>query len=1063
MAILMGFPPSNTISPSVRITETDLSLILPQTSTHTAGLVGFCSKGPINLPTQIATTRDLHTVFGYPHPDNSDPYLIYAAEQYLLVANTLYIVRVADESPVSSSQATFASVQVPSAGSQAGLFSSVPQGGVVYGGVPAFVIPDNTKAASNLHPHGAYYFRWRLNGKLSSKTLVLLPGTYTAAQLCDPNNVSGLAAQVDPIADGVEFVAWAQPGDPAVNGVSYNPNYAGDAQANATRVMFRSHWSYGPDASVELVSIQNSLYGGPQNAIDHWSALWTGLDEYGYGLGNIGSNNTVVASVTVAAAGQGYVLNDILTLQGGDNNATVKVTQISGLGYVTNVTLVNTGTGYTVNSTLTTVDTTGTGTGTGCQVTVTALTSQVSSLGAVQVVNGGTGYQVRDVLTLTSSTLTGAGGTVTVQAVDSTTGAVTDIVVNAIGAAYGQGLYNVTGGHGANNATIAVTELIQQTWNASQATDAWTPGTTLPAGGNVLNPLGFGTYMQQAVVAGSNNKYPNNSYISNGKYDLSASGLYLQVVIEGTDNVLIDDVVQTIYFSDLAKNVDVATVCTEINNQAQGFFAYALGGTVILSTETFGQDSAIYVKPTSAAAIFGFPNQTQTGYTDSCQYGSSDSYAHGIGMGCCSAMPATNFGYSGTNLCTATCPSNNLANYTFQITADSKGIEGNNTQVVVDTDPSTGTFTVNVYSNGVQVEQWGGLTKNQSSSYYIESYISLVSDYIRIVDVTTNPAAPLAGTYTLSGGSDGIPPNPDDQDLLIVGSDVGMTGMYAMSDPEQVDIDLVAAPGRASTEVITSLLNLCQNVRMDCFAIIDPPFGLTVSEIVDWQNGAHPLNLTRFDSDFGALYWPWLRYRDNTNQLDVWVPPSGSILAVYAHSDDMAAPWFAPAGLTRGIVPNITGTFQRPSLAERDQMYGNRNAVNPIVNFMDVSSYVVFGQKTLQRLPTALDRVNVRRMMLYIEKVIKSQSRLLLFEPNDQILWNQFIQMASTVCEEVKGKRGITDYLVQCDSTLNTPDVIDRNELHARIGIQPTRAVEFIFINFSIYRTGSFTDPANNF
>ena len=116
MAILQGFPPSNTISPSVRITEKDLSFIAPDQSLHRAGLIGFASKGPVNLPTLIATTRQLTTTFGYPHPDVSDPFLIYAAQQYLLVANELYVVRVADVDPVSDEVATIASATVPAAG-----------------------------------------------------------------------------------------------------------------------------------------------------------------------------------------------------------------------------------------------------------------------------------------------------------------------------------------------------------------------------------------------------------------------------------------------------------------------------------------------------------------------------------------------------------------------------------------------------------------------------------------------------------------------------------------------------------------------------------------------------------------------------------------------------------------------------------------------------------------------------------------------------------------------------------------------------------------------------------
>ena len=186
-------------------------------------------------------------------------------------------------------------------------------------------------------------------------------------------------------------------------------------------------------------------------------------------------------------------------------------------------------------------------------------------------------------------------------------------------------------------------------------------------------------------------------------------------------------------------------------------------------------------------------------------------------------------------------------------------------------------------------------------------------------------------------------------------------------------------------------------------------------------------------------------------------------MAAYARSDSLGAPWMAPAGVTRGVLPNVNDVFSRPSLADRDSMYGSRNAVNPIVQFADLSGFLIWGQKTLQRTPTALDRVNVRRMMLYVEKAIRADARNLLFEPNDQTLWAQFIRIATKTLDTVKVGRGIDDYIVQCDATINTPDVIDRNELRARIGIIPKYAAEFIFIEFSIHRTGSFAENANTF
>jgi phage tail sheath protein FI len=144
-------------------------------------------------------------------------------------------------------------------------------------------------------------------------------------------------------------------------------------------------------------------------------------------------------------------------------------------------------------------------------------------------------------------------------------------------------------------------------------------------------------------------------------------------------------------------------------------------------------------------------------------------------------------------------------------------------------------------------------------------------------------------------------------------------------------------------------------------------------------------------------------------------------------------------------------------------MYGNRNAINPIVQYADFQDFVVWGQKTLQRRPTALDRVNVRRMMFVIEKRIRQASRALLFEPHDDVFRDKFVEIARRILSEVQIGRGLTDFIIKADEELNTPDVIDRNEFRARIGVQPTKAVEFIFIEFSIHRTGSFEAGSDTF
>lgn len=813
MAILQGFPPSNTISPSVRIAEADLSFIAPQQSFHNAGLVGFASKGPINIPTLVSSTNQLNTIFGYPHPEAGDPYMIYAAQQYLLVSNQLYVVRVADTDAVSDEAAATASVPVGVTGGPITFVGATAQ--------PFNIIYDS-------------FFAWKLNGIMASKTLTLSSGTGRTAQ----SIVDELNAQLT-AADGIQFYV-----------------------SGTTQVAVETTFSFGPNATLELVSIQDAIYG---------------------------------------------------------------------------------------------------------------------------------------------------------------------------------------------------------------PTDTHAPGTNAH--------LGLGTGMEQARMT-SEAGYASG-YDVPGQWDFTGlTGLQLEIVVDGTQNVGIDNAVQILDLSNLEGQVNTThAVVTEINNQLMagtigGF--YAVGGSynsliidgtqvvltghpgyasnsITLATLHHGVDARMLVKAQSTAFdIFGFV---------SYNYGLS-AFDTVTGTTAAGFSPLNGAGTSVKAVGTGPAVSNLDS---FTLIADSAGIEGNNTVVVITNDTRQSVFSMHVYSNGVQLESWGNLTKDQESRYYVGTYLPLVSDYVQVIDNTATLAPPANGTYALVGGADGIPSDPDKQDALLIGNNLGFTGLYAFSEPEQVQIDLLAVPGHSSTSVVLAMLDVCQNYRQDCLAVIDPPFGLTVNEIIHWQNGTHPLNTTVLDNDFGALYWPWVKIHDNYNRVDVWCPPSGSILAVFAQSDNLAAPWFAAAGINRGIVPNIHDVYSRPTLSERDAMYGNSNAINPIVQFSDFAGFVVWGNKTLQRLPTALDRVNVRRLMFVIEKAIRTASRGLLFDPNDLLFQKKFTTLASDILNQVKIGRGLTDFIIVADSSLNTPDVIDRNEFRAQIGVQPTRAVEFMFIQFSINRTGDFSLPATNF
>ncbi len=799
MAILLGFPPTNTISPSVRITEIDLSFVPSIPSSNVAGLVGFATKGPINVPTLISSTRQLHRVFGYPLPTLSTPYLIYAAEQYLATSTQLYVVRCAATDPLSPDLAETATVDIPSAGGEVKIVSN---------------------ASSPYAPDTDVFFRWRLNGVISQKLLVVLApanreSPYTGVSYNTATLVTTLNDQLV-AGDGITFYADSTTGNIAV----------------------KSTFSYGPTASIELVSVKNAMYG-----------------------------------------------------------PTVSVSVSTG------------------------------------------------------------------VRTLTPSI------------------------------------------------------------------------------------FGLGLSMLPAQVVGTLSKYPNNSYQTAGNYDLSGvTSPTLEVVVDGTGSSAIDLVVQSVVLT--AQAYTAASLVTAINNYITanlpgGWKAYVVGNNVAVTSLSSGRDARILVKASSTiSSLLGLENTTALGSGNQGASSDADTYNDAIVTG----------------------STNTTGAVVFALNAESTGTSGNLTQVVITNNVAAGSFNMQVYSNGVNVESWGGLVLNDPTNrLYADSFLTLVSNFVRTVTSSTVTGLPAPATYTLSGGTNGIPTDPDDQDTLIIGSDIAMTGLQALSDPEQVDIDLVAVPGHSSTSVVTSLINLCAQSRQDCFALIDPPFAFTVPEIVAWQNGTHPLNATQFDSSYAALYWPWVKIRDVYNQIDVWVPPSGAVLAAYVLSDTQGAPWMAPAGLTRGGVPNIEAVYSQPSLEQRDEMYGGFNAINPIVQFPGTAGFYIWGQKTLQRRQSALNRVNVRRCMIYLEKNIKFRSRSLLFEPNDLVLQGQFSRIAKAILDSVKTQRGVYDYFIKCDPELNTPDVIAQNQLRAQIGVQPVYAAEYILIEFTVNAPGSFTAPANTF
>jgi len=308
----------------------------------------------------------------------------------------------------------------------------------------------------------------------------------------------------------------------------------------------------------------------------------------------------------------------------------------------------------------------------------------------------------------------------------------------------------------------------------------------------------------------------------------------------------------------------------------------------------------------------------------------------------------------------------------------------------------------------------------------------------------SNPAkARLTGTNIVGNNTQGF----DLSSASATGSLSYIRAINAISNPDEFDINLLALPG-----VIHSIHSSVTNhaidkieARADAFFIMDGShYSASIQNAID--------DVKTIDSNYVATYYPWVKITDDVKGKPTWVPPSVVLPGVYANNDRIGQEWFAPAGLNRGGLTSVLEAKTRLTNLERDDLYENR--VNPIASFPG-QGVVVFGQKTLQGKPSALDRINVRRLLINLRKFIASTSRFLVFEQNTAALRNRFLNIVNPYLEQVQANSGLSAFRVVMDDSNNTPDVVDRNQLVGQIFIQPTRTAEFIVLDFVVQPTGA--------
>jgi len=369
--------------------------------------------------------------------------------------------------------------------------------------------------------------------------------------------------------------------------------------------------------------------------------------------------------------------------------------------------------------------------------------------------------------------------------------------------------------------------------------------------------------------------------------------------------------------------------------------------------------------------------------------------------------------------------------------------------------------------------QPGGRTGNKSMTAVSSSYEEVLNqNYNRFTvplyggfdGFNINEKEPFNNTRALGGEGTA---NPSDRDFPMLYT--VKKALDTVADPDMVDINLLAVPGMTPRGVTNHALRIAQD-RADTLAVIDLEGGFIpqaenasafsartgdVSGTIAYLKGRN------LNNSYGACYYPWVQSVDTLLGSSVWLPPSAIALGTYASSARTSELWFAPAGFNRGGLTKgaagvpVVSVLEKLTSRQRDDLY--EVSINPIASF-PAEGIVVFGQKTLQANRSALDRINVRRLLIYLKKQISQISTQILFDPNIQVTWDRFLAQVEPLLQSVKSRFGLSEYRVVLDSTTTTPELVDRNIMYAKVLLKPTRAIEFIALDFVVTSTGASFD-----
>jgi len=402
-----------------------------------------------------------------------------------------------------------------------------------------------------------------------------------------------------------------------------------------------------------------------------------------------------------------------------------------------------------------------------------------------------------------------------------------------------------------------------------------------------------------------------------------------------------------------------------------------------------------------------------------------------------------------------------------------RGNDNNNQKVVLESynNLSLDPFSPNYISRVIGDMSTDVVTRDGDTFLQESGNYPNISSYVRVKEVNFNTphyfdnagfakdnftgSLPVVGSGSFSGaiGSNNVDSGANNFYENIstqtqgLESDDYTDAIQLLANQDDYQFNVISTPGLTLEDHADSV-NLVKNIaisRGDAIYIMDlVSHDVGISTVIEKASGV--------DSSYAAAYWPWLQTIDPNTGLSVYVPASTMIPGVYAFTDASSDPWFAPAGITRGGLGSVLRAERKLTSANRDTLYGAN--VNPIATFPQ-QGVVVFGQKTLQKAATALDRVNVRRLLITLKSYISQIADNLVFEANTIATRNNFLTQVNPYLESVQQRQGLYAFKVVMDESNNTPDVIDRNQLIGQIYLQPTKTAEFIYLDFNILPTGA--------